>query len=118
MHAGRDDVTPREAPDDVVLVYTTAASLVEAETIGSALVERGLAACVNILPQMRSIYRWKGAVERADEAVMIVKTTRAMLEAARAAFRAAHSYETPAFLVIEVPEGDADYIAWMRGQVT
>ncbi len=116
MHAGRDDVT-QGAPDDVVLVYTTAANLVEAEAIGVALVERGLAACVNILPQMRSIYRWKGAVERTDEAVMIVKTTRAKLEAARAAFRAAHSYETPAFLVIEVPDGDEDYLAWLRGQV-
>lgn len=110
-------MTPGTAPDDVVLVYTTAGTLVEAEAIGSLLVEGGHAACVNILPQMRSIYRWKGAVERADEAVMIVKTTRARLDAARAAFRAAHSYETPAFLVIEVPGGDADYLAWLRGEL-
>lgn len=110
-------MTRTEAPDDVVLVYTTAASLVEAEAIGARLVEEGLAACVNILNGMRSIYRWKGRTERSEEAVMIVKTTRARLEAARQAFRAAHSYETPAFLVIDVPDGDADYLAWLRGQV-
>ncbi|MBL8568249.1 MAG: divalent-cation tolerance protein CutA [Phreatobacter sp.] len=110
-------MTPGTAPDDVVLIYTTAGTLVEAEAIGALLVEGRHAACVNILPQMRSIYRWNGAVERSDEAVMIVKTTRAKLEPARIAFRAAHSYETPAFLVIEVPEGDADYLAWLRGQV-
>lgn len=110
-------MTRTETPDDVLLVYTTAASLVEAETIGGGLVTRGLAACVNILPGMRSIYRWQGKLEQADEVVMIVKTTRGRLEAARAAFRAAHSYDTPAFLVIEVPEGDGDYLAWLRSMV-
>lgn len=103
-----------EARDDLVLIYTTAASLVEAERLGAMLVEGRLAACVNVLPGMRSIYRWKGEVERADEAVLIVKTRRGLVEEARRAFRAAHSYQTPAFLVIEVPEGDADYLAWLR----
>lgn len=107
-------MTRNDKPDDVVLVYTTAASLVEAETLGEMLVAGGLAACVNILPGMRSIYRWKGAVERADEVVMIVKTLRRQVPAARDAFRTAHSYQTPAFLVIEVPDGDADYLAWLR----
>jgi periplasmic divalent cation tolerance protein len=110
-------VTRVETPDDVLLVYTTAASLVEAETIGDELVGHGLAACVNILGSMRSIYRWKGKVERAEEVVMIVKTTRARLEDARRVFREAHSYETPAFLVIDVPSGDADYVAWLRAAV-
>ncbi len=110
-------MTRAETPDDVVLVYTTAASLVEAETIGADLVERRLAACINILPGMRSIYRWKGSVERADEVVMIVKTLRRQVEPARRRFREAHSYDTPAFLVIDVPDGDADYLAWLRGQI-
>ncbi|MBY0361982.1 MAG: divalent-cation tolerance protein CutA [Phreatobacter sp.] len=109
-------MTRTEAPDDVVLVYTTAPSLVEAETIGADLVERRLAACVNILPAMRSVYRWQGRVERADEVVMIIKTVRTLLEPARRHFRAAHSYDTPAFLVIDVPGGDADYLAWLRSQ--
>lgn len=110
-------MTGSDKPDEVVLVYTTAASLVEAESIGGQLVASGLAACVNILPGMRSIYRWKGAVERADEVAMIIKTVRRQVEAARLAFRAAHSYETPAFLVIAVPDGDPDYLAWIRGEL-
>lgn len=109
-------MTRNDRPDDVVLVYTTAASLVEAETIGEQLVASGLAACVNTLPAMRSIYRWKGVVERGEEVVMIVKTVRRKLPAAREAFREAHSYETPAFLVIEVPDGDGDYLAWLRAE--
>ena len=60
--------------DEPVLVYTTYPSLVEAEKGGRKIVEAGLAACVNIVPAMRSIYRWKGAIETADEVVMIVKT--------------------------------------------
>lgn len=97
------------------MIYTTAASLVEAEAIGEQLVGAGLAACVNILPGMMSIYRWKGAVERAHEAVMIVKTTRSLVERVRVTFREAHSYETPAFLVLNVADGDADYLNWLRG---
>lgn len=109
-------MTRNSKPDDVVLIYTTAASLVEAERIGAALVADRLAACVNILPGMRSIYRWKGAVERAEEVVMIVKTLRRRVAAVQQAFRASHSYETPAFLLIEVPDGDADYLAWLRAE--
>ena len=109
-------MTRAEAPDDVVLVYTTAASLVEAEAIGADLVERRLAACVNILPGMRSIYRWEGRVECAGEVVMIVKTVRRQVDDARRRFRELHSYDTPAFLVIDVPGGDGDYLAWLRAE--
>jgi periplasmic divalent cation tolerance protein len=111
-------MTPARTPDDIVLVYTTAASLVEAETIAEQLIGSGCAACVNILPGMISLYRWRGRVERSQEVVMIVKTLRRQVEAARRIYREAHSYETPAFLVIDVPEGDADYVAWLRGEVT
>ncbi len=65
---------------------------------------------------MRSIYRWKGSIERAGEVVMIVKTIRRQVEPARDHLRRMHSYETPAFLVIDVPEGDADYLAWLRAE--
>ncbi|MCZ8314895.1 divalent-cation tolerance protein CutA [Phreatobacter sp.] len=109
-------MTRAEKPDDVVLVYTTAASLVEAETIAEDLVERRLIACANILPGMRSIYRWKGQVERGDEVVMILKTVRARLHEAQARFREAHSYDTPAFLVVDVPVGDEAYLAWLRAE--
>lgn len=109
-------MTRAETQDDVVLVYTTAANPVEAEAICTDLVERRLAACANILPGMRSIYRWQGKVERAEEVVMIVKTIRRQVEPARRRLRESHSYETPAFLVIDVPDGDADYLAWLRAE--
>ena len=67
-----------------VFVYTTYPSVVEAETAGNTLVTAGLAACVNILPGMISVYRWQGAVERAQEAVMIIKTRASLSETVRA----------------------------------
>src|SRR5262249_59834115 len=83
-----------------VFVYTTYPSIVEAEKAGRALVEKSLAACVNILPGMISLYRWQGAVERGEEAVMIIKTRASLAETVRAAVKEMHSYSMPAILVI------------------
>jgi periplasmic divalent cation tolerance protein len=102
--------------DEVVLVYTTYPSLVEAERAGRRLVEEGLAACVNIFPHMVSIYRWKKAVERAEEAVMLVKTRAALAERVRETVRAGHSYELPAILILPVTGGDPDYLGWIRAE--
>jgi len=99
-----------------VFVYTTYPSIVEAEKAGRALLERGLAACVNILPGMVSLYRWQGAIERGEEAVMIVKTRAALAEAVRAAVKEMHSYETPAILVIPLESVDAAYLGWMLAE--
>ena len=96
-----------------VFVYTTYPSAVEAEKAGRALIERALAACVNILPGMVSLYRWEGAIERGEEVVMIIKTRAALAEAVRAAVKAMHSYTMPAILVIPLESVDADYLAWM-----
>ncbi len=96
-----------------VLVYTTFPSIGEAEQVGRALVERRLCACVNILPGMVSLYWWQGAVERGDEAVMIIKTRATLTEPVRGALRKLHSYTTPAFLVIQVESVDPDYHAWI-----
>ena len=96
-----------------VLVYTTYPSIVEAETAGRALVERRLCACVNILPGMISHYRWQGAVERAEEVVMIVKTRASLFEQVRAAVKQMHSYATPAILVIPVKSIDNAYLDWL-----
>ena len=96
-----------------VLVYTTWSSGVEAERAGRVLVERRLCACVNILPGMVSLYRWQGAIERGEEAVMIVKTRASLAEAVRAAVRELHSYATPAILVLPVENVDPDYHAWI-----
>jgi periplasmic divalent cation tolerance protein len=102
-----------ETPDRIVFVYTTYPSVIEAETAGRDLIAARLAACVNILPGMVSIYRWKGAVERADEVVMIVKTRAALAEAVRAAVKEKHSYDAPAILVIPIESVDDTYLAWL-----
>ena len=99
-----------------VFVYTTYASIVEAERIGRALVERRLAACVNILPGMVSYYWWQGAVERGEEVVMIIKTRASLAEAVRTAVRQMHSYTTPAILTIPIESVDPDYHAWIVGE--
>jgi periplasmic divalent cation tolerance protein len=96
-----------------VFVYTTYPSLVEAESAGRAIVARGLAACVNILPGMISHYRWQGAIERGEEVVMIFKTRASLADAVRTAVKEAHSYTTPAILVLPVEGGDENYLNWI-----
>jgi len=94
----------------VVFVYTTHPSVVEAERIGRELLERRLCACVNILPGMVSLYWWEGAVERGEEAVMIIKTRAALAEPVRAAVRQLHSYTTPAILVLPIERVDGGWL--------
>ncbi len=99
-----------------VFVYTTYPSVVEAERAGRVLVERRLAACVNILPGMVSLYWWQGAVERGDEVVMIIKTRATLTETVRAAVKEMHSYATPAILVLPIETVDPDYHAWLMAE--
>jgi periplasmic divalent cation tolerance protein len=96
-----------------VFVYTTYPSAVEAERAGRTLVERRLAACVNILPGMVSLYWWQGKIDRGDEVVMIIKTRAGLAEAVRAAVKQMHSYTTPAILVLPIESVDPDYHAWI-----
>ena len=96
-----------------VLVYTTWPSIVEAEAAGRTIVERRLAACVNILPGMISHYWWEGKIERAEEAVMIVKTRASLAEPVSAAVKEMHSYTTPAIMVLSVETVDPAYHAWI-----
>jgi len=96
-----------------VLVYTTYPSLVEAERAGRNLVELGLAACVNILPGMVSIYRWQGRIERADEVVMIVKTQPALTGKVAEALKAGHPNEVPAILFLETTGGGKSFVDWI-----
>jgi len=100
----------------VVFVYTTYPSIVEAETAGRALVERRLAACVNILPGMVSHYRWQGAIERGEETVMLIKTRAALADAVRAAVKAGHPYSTPAILVLPIESVDQTYLGWILAE--
>ena len=99
-----------------VFVYTTYPSLVEAEQIGTAVLERRLAACVNILPGMISHYWWEGKIERGEEVVMIIKTRARLADAVGAAVKEMHPYDTPAILVLPVEGGEAGYLAWMMAE--
>jgi periplasmic divalent cation tolerance protein len=96
-----------------VFVYTTWPTTVEAEQAGRTLVERRLAACVNILPGMISHYRWEGKVERGEETAMIVKTRASLVGAVSAAVKALHSAVTPAILVIPLESVDRSYLDWL-----
>lgn len=102
--------------DKAVLVYATFPSLETAETEGAALVDAGLAACVNILPGMISIYIWNGARHRDAEVVMIIKTRGSLAEKVIDQVRVRHPYENPALLVLPVEGGSAQYLAWLLGQ--
>jgi periplasmic divalent cation tolerance protein len=99
-----------------VFVYTTYPSLVEAEQAGRAIVERRLAACVNILPGMVSHYWWEGKVERGEEVVMIIKTRASLAEPVRAAVKEMHSYATPAILVLPIESVDQPYLQWILAE--
>jgi len=96
-----------------VLVYTTWPSIVEAEKAGRAIVEKRLAASVNILPGMISHYWWRGHIERAEEAVMLVKTRASLAEPVRAIVKDMHGYEVPAIMVLPVESADAAYHRWV-----
>jgi periplasmic divalent cation tolerance protein len=96
-----------------VVVLMTASDRDEAERIATALVEERLAACVNVLGPVRSTYRWKGAVERADEVLLIGKTRRALVARLAARVRALHSYDVPEVIALPITAGSAPYLSWL-----
>jgi periplasmic divalent cation tolerance protein len=100
------------------LVLTTAGSREEGQRIAHALVERRLAACVNIVPQIESIYRWKEKLEAADECLLLIKTTTSAFEHVRDAIRELHSYELPECICVDIEDGSAEYLKWISESVS
>jgi periplasmic divalent cation tolerance protein len=100
------------------VVLTTASSQAEAATIASALVERRLAACVSVVPNVVSTYRWAGAVRVDAEWLLVVKTRAERFEAVRAAVRELHSYEQPEVILLPIEAGDAAYLGWIDDSVS
>jgi periplasmic divalent cation tolerance protein len=104
------------ANDKAVLIYSTFPSPQAAEEAGSRLVEGGLAACVNIIAGMTSIYRWKGSLHRDSETVMVIKTRASLATRVIAETRALHPYDNPALIVLPVEGGSEDFIDWILAQ--
>ncbi len=102
---------------EAIQVSTTTGSREEAERIATALVQRKLAGCVQIVGPVRSAYRWQGAVEQADEWLCLVKTTSAAYAAVEAAIRELHTYECPEVIATPIVAGSVAYIAWLSAAV-
>ena len=98
----------------VVSVYAIFASAEEAERIGRTVIEERLAACINILPGVRSIYRWQGAIESADEVAAILKTGKASAGALIARIAALHSYDVPCIVTWPIDKVLASYAEWIE----
>ena len=96
-----------------LLVITNAPDAAVADRIAAALVEQGLAACVNVLAPCRSVYRWKGAVQRDDEVPLLIKTTAGRYADVEAAIRALHPYELPEVIAVDIANGLPGYLAWV-----
>jgi periplasmic divalent cation tolerance protein len=103
---------------EIVLILTTVPDTNAGEAVARALVDERLAACVNVLPAMTSVYRWQGVVERATEHQIVIKTTRARVAAVQARLGQLHSYDLPEFLVLAVAAGSPGYLDWIRGEVS
>ena len=101
----------------VVLILTTVPDDGRGEALARTLVEERLAACVNVLAPMTSIYRWRDTVEREAERQVIVKTTRDRIAAVRERIGQLHSYELPELIVLNVEDGGAAYLDWVRESV-
>ena len=102
---------------DKVLVLSTAGSEEEARKIAMALVEKRLAACVNIVPRLVSVYRWQGKVESAEEFLLLIKTSKAREAEVCSAIRDLHSYELPECIAIPIASGSDEYLNWIQTAV-
>ncbi len=102
---------------DKRLVLTTCGSRDEALRIAHELVQRRLAACVNIVPQIESVYRWQGKVETATEWLLLIKTTAAAFDRLRQALFELHSYDVPECIEIAIEDGGAKYLEWIAESV-
>jgi periplasmic divalent cation tolerance protein len=103
---------------DKIIVLATAGSKGEARKIGRALVERMLAACVNVVPQVTSIYRWEGEIEEAEEWLLVIKTTKAAFEDVRAVVLELHSYDLPECISLAIEDGSLEYLSWIGQSVS
>ena len=101
-----------------IVVLTTCDSEMLAEQLARYLVEQRLAACVNILPRARSVYRWREKIEDAGEWVLLIKSRRDLFAALRSEIQKIHTYEVPEVIALPVVDGSEAYLGWLDGQLT
>jgi periplasmic divalent cation tolerance protein len=106
-----------DQPAGAIVVLMTAGSREEAVRLADILVVARLAACVQILPEIESVYHWKGNVERAAEILLLAKTTEANFAALEAMVRSLHSYETPEIIALPIVAASAPYLEWLTANV-
>ncbi|MEM1083597.1 MAG: divalent-cation tolerance protein CutA [Verrucomicrobiota bacterium] len=103
--------------NQILVVLCTFPDEEKARQIGAVLVERQVAACINLLPGLRSIYRWEGRIEEESEVLGVIKTTSEAYPALEAALLELHPYDTPEVLALPVEKGSAAYLKWVAGEV-
>ena len=102
---------------DAIVILTTVADQRDGETLGRILVERDLAACVQVLPAMTSVYRWQEHIQYNSESLLLIKTTQALYAAVETAIRENHQYQTPEIIALPVVAGANDYLTWLTSVV-
>lgn len=106
------------AEPEVRVVFVSGPDAAMLESVGRVLVEEGLAACVNVIPGITSVYRWEGETRVDSEALALIKTTEDCVQAARLRVSELHPYDLPEFVAVEVAEGSPAYLRWVRESVT
>ena len=102
---------------DKIVILSTCETEVDARRIASHLIERRLAACVNIMPGATSVYRWKGAIETASEWMLIIKSRRDLVAKIEHEFASVHPYEVPELVVLPILDGSKAYLAWLAHEL-
>ncbi len=107
-----------EVRPEAIVVIMTAANRDEASRLAQLLVEKDLAACVQILPEIESVYQWKGEIEKQTEILLLAKTVKSKFDELERAVRTQHSYETPEVIALPVNAGSAPYLEWLASTVS
>ena len=101
-----------------IFVYVTVPTETLAQKIAGAVVTERLAACANIIPGMKSLYRWQGKIEQRDEVVLVLKTQDKLFQAVEARVKTLHSDETPCIVALPLTAGNADFIQWIQTETS
>ena len=102
---------------DKIVVLSTCASPEDAARIARSLVEKKLAACVNVMPAVRSFYRWQGAIEDDQESLLVIKSSRGLFDQLRAELEKLHSYEVPEVIAVPIVDGSEGYLEWLEREL-